>query len=128
MNRALIVILIVCAGFFIWLCADFDFFQDDAYISFRYIQNYLDGHGLVFNYGERIEGFTNFGWVAFLLAWAVCGVDYLSVARFAGIFFGAMAILFSTLLILRFSKSKNAVVAFLVPPALASCLSLAPRR
>lgn len=43
---------------------------DDAYISFRYARNLVEGHGLVFNPGERVEGFTNFGFVlacAFLL-------------------------------------------------------------
>ena len=35
---------------------------DDAYISFRYGQNLLAGHGLVFNAGEKVEGYTNFLW------------------------------------------------------------------
>ncbi|HEY6881899.1 MAG TPA: hypothetical protein VI299_27915 [Polyangiales bacterium] len=35
---------------------------DDAYISFRYARNLVEGHGLVFNEGERVEGFTNFSW------------------------------------------------------------------
>ncbi len=36
--------------------------QDDAYISFRYARNMLHGHGLVYNIGERVEGYTNFLW------------------------------------------------------------------
>ena len=32
---------------------------DDSYISYRYAQNLVDGHGLVFNPGVRVEGFTN---------------------------------------------------------------------
>ena len=35
---------------------------DDAYISFRYAKNLIDGYGLVFNQGEYVEGFTNFLW------------------------------------------------------------------
>jgi arabinofuranosyltransferase len=35
---------------------------DDAYISFQYARNLLLGHGLVFNPGERVEGYTNFLW------------------------------------------------------------------
>lgn len=34
--------------------------QEDAFISFRYARNLVDGHGLVFNPGERVEGYTNF--------------------------------------------------------------------
>ena len=38
------------------------FVQDDAFISFRYAANLVDGKGLVYNEGERIEGYTNFLW------------------------------------------------------------------
>lgn len=38
-----------------WTC-------DDAFISFRYAQNLAEGRGLVFNAGERVEGYTNFLW------------------------------------------------------------------
>ncbi|HSB97658.1 MAG TPA: hypothetical protein VLC91_14465 [Spongiibacteraceae bacterium] len=36
--------------------------MDDAYISFQYARNLVAGHGLVFNIGERVEGFTNLLW------------------------------------------------------------------
>ena len=36
---------------------------DDAFISFRYSQHLAEGHGLVFNVGEKVEGYSNFLWV-----------------------------------------------------------------
>lgn len=36
---------------------------DDAYISYRYALNLTAGEGLVFNPGERLEGFSNLLWV-----------------------------------------------------------------
>ena len=36
--------------------------QDDAYISFRYAKNLVQGNGLVYNVGDRVEGYTNFLW------------------------------------------------------------------
>jgi hypothetical protein len=39
---------------------------DDAFISFRYLDNWLQGEGLVFNPGERVEGYSNFLWIALL--------------------------------------------------------------
>ena len=37
---------------------------EDAYISFRFAQNFVNGHGLVWNIGEEpVEGYTNFLWV-----------------------------------------------------------------
>ena len=38
-----------------WIC-------DDAFISFRYALNATRGLGLVFNAGDRVEGYTNFLW------------------------------------------------------------------
>ena len=39
---------------------------DDALISLRYAQQWVAGNGLVFNAGERVEGYTNFLWTAVL--------------------------------------------------------------
>jgi arabinofuranosyltransferase len=36
------------------------FVQDDAFIGFRYAYNLAQGRGLVWNEGERVEGYTNF--------------------------------------------------------------------
>jgi arabinofuranosyltransferase len=44
------------------LAWNFRFVEDDAFISYRYAQNLANGHGLVFNPGERVEGYTNFLW------------------------------------------------------------------
>ena len=40
--------------------------DDDMMISMRYSRNLAEGHGLVFNPGERVEGYSNFLWVAVL--------------------------------------------------------------
>ncbi len=48
-------------------------FSDDAFISFRYAQNLVAGHGLVYNVGERVEGYTNFLWT--MLAALVLAFD-----------------------------------------------------
>ncbi|MGD8454433.1 MAG: hypothetical protein PVJ57_21680 [Phycisphaerae bacterium] len=51
------------------------FMCDDAYISFRYVQNLVNGHGLVFNPGRPpVEGYTNFLWVILLSIPAALGI------------------------------------------------------
>jgi arabinofuranosyltransferase len=40
--------------------------QDDAFISFRYAEHLTQGHGLVFNVGEWVEGYTNLLWTLML--------------------------------------------------------------
>ena len=49
----------------------FDFVCDDAFISFRYAANLVEHGGLVFNVGERVEGYSNFLWTVAmaLLLW-----------------------------------------------------------
>lgn len=48
---------------------------DDDFITYRYARNLIEGHGLVFNLGERIEGFSAPGWL-FLVAGALeLGLD-----------------------------------------------------
>jgi arabinofuranosyltransferase len=41
----------------------FEKLNDDSFISFRYARNLAAGRGLVFNPGERVEGYTNPLWV-----------------------------------------------------------------
>ena len=58
-----------------WLSSVAWFLCDDAFISFRYTRNLLEGHGLVFNPGEYVEGYTNFLWILELAAiWGIFGL------------------------------------------------------
>ena len=58
-----------------WLTSVTWFVCDDAFISFRYVRNLVEGHGLVFNHGEYVEGYTNFLWVLELAAiWSLLGI------------------------------------------------------
>jgi arabinofuranosyltransferase len=66
-RREIIVLVLALA----WLSGFFGFvwhsFLDDAYIGFTCIRNCIEGNGLVFNAGERVEGVTNVGWLLVLL-------------------------------------------------------------
>ncbi|RLG44162.1 MAG: hypothetical protein DRN81_05170 [Thermoproteota archaeon] len=54
---------------------------DDAYISFRYARNLARGLGLVFNPGERVEGYTNFLWTLLLAGAARAGIDIVVASK-----------------------------------------------
>jgi arabinofuranosyltransferase len=60
------------------------FTVDDAYISFRYAVNLAQGHGLVYNPGERIEGYTNFLWTVLLGGGLKLGLDPHVTAKVLG--------------------------------------------
>jgi len=48
---------------------------DDAFIAFRYAGNFARGLGLVYNPGDRVEGYTNFLWVMLMAAGMRIGLD-----------------------------------------------------
>lgn len=58
------------------------FLQDDVFISLRYAYNLAHGNGLVFNVGERVEGFTNFAWTLFAALLLRLHIPPLPVLRF----------------------------------------------
>ena len=49
--------------------------QDDAYISFRYAKHLVEGHGLVYNIGDHVEGYTNFLWTVIAALVMATGVE-----------------------------------------------------
>ncbi len=74
-----------------WVSTVAWFLCDDAFIGFRYVRNLVEGHGLVFNPGEYVEGYTNFLWLLELAAlWVLTGIPpeytapFLSVAYTIG--------------------------------------------
>jgi len=49
------------ASLWVWRCT-----WDDSYILFRYARNFANGLGIVFNPGQRVEGYTSLLWVCVL--------------------------------------------------------------
>lgn len=63
-----------------------DFQLDDALIYLRYIKNFQEGHGLVYNPGERFNGLTSpfFTFVIVLGSFLIKNLQWLSVAASIG--------------------------------------------
>ncbi len=109
---------------YIVIALKFDFFQDDAFISYRYVQNFLNGDGLVFNIGERVEGFTNFGWIIFLILWDSLNIDFILVSKVTGILFGAAFIFVTYLTALKLFDERSKLLALLPVYLLGASMSL----
>ncbi len=75
---ALIPQLLLC-----WLLLDVPL--DDAYVYLRYAENFLLGHGLVFNPGDRVEGYSGYLWMLYVLAGAGLKFDVASFVQWGGI-------------------------------------------
>lgn len=71
----------------------FDFVNDDAFISFRYADNLVRHGELVYNVGERVEGYTNFLWTMLMAAVLGLGLDIVALSKWLGIAFGVGTLL-----------------------------------
>jgi hypothetical protein len=87
---------------------------DDAYITFRYAENLLRGHGLVFNPGERVLGTTAPLWAGVLAAAGAMGFKIPDAALFLGQVFTALACGLLSLILWRRVAAALAIMAGLL--------------
>ncbi len=93
------------------------FLGDDGFICFRYAQNLIDGDGLVYNPGERVEGYTTFSWVMLMALVMRLGLAPEIAANAIGIACGASILA----LLVRFGRRRGmGAWAWVAPVALAS--------
>jgi len=102
-------------GLIIFFCA-YGLFQvishawcsDDAFISFRYAQNLIDGNGLVYNVGERVEAYTNFLWTILIALGILVFTEPVLYSQVLSILFYMGTVFIFIALTFRLSKeSKN---------------------
>ena len=96
------LVLVALAGFGAHV-ALFNFVTDDAYISFRYARNLAEHGQLVFNLGERVEGYTNFLWTVTLAALMKLRLQPEVTSRGLGVLLGG----FGLLLTLRLGRTLH---------------------
>lgn len=101
-----VAILLAIALFY--YSKSFNFIQDDSYITYRYVKNFTEGNGLVFNIGEKVEGYTCFLWVILLGGVKKLGFDFISASQTLGIISAMIALLFTYLISARiFPKGRD---------------------
>jgi hypothetical protein len=105
-------------GYYSWVIRRW--MLDDAFISFRYAENFADGHGLVYNVGERVEGYTTFLWVFVLGLGHKLGFDTVQLSRWLGM---TLSVASFGLLGMsgRFLRTSDASVAAISILLLGSC-------
>ncbi len=83
--KRLVMILAALAVAVVVLAHFRPFFHDDGYISLRYAERLASGHGLTWNDGERVEGFSNPLLVLVAAAASVVGLDTVTAVRVLGV-------------------------------------------
>ncbi len=109
-----------------WTC-------DDAFISFRYAQHFVDGHGLVFNLDPKeapVEGYTNFSWTMWLALGSMLGFGHEGLttwSMFWGVVCHAGTVLLLAMMAWRVSNGRAVVpIAACAYAAVHHASSLAP--
>jgi hypothetical protein len=109
----LIFLIFVAHSFYLSVVAE------DAFISFRYANNLVNGFGLVWNIDEPpVEGYTNFLWVIF------CSMGLLLNLKLT-IFSQLLGILSSVITLIYVYKIGTKILGFKTKIALIPCLLLA---
>ena len=109
--------LLVLAGLgllLIGLVDAINFTVDDTFISMRYAETFAAGNGLVYNIGERIEGYSNLLWTLLLAAFARAGINQhhsplalLIAAKLMGAAFAIATLLVLAWLVYRIRRDQE---------------------
>jgi arabinofuranosyltransferase len=83
------------------------FLQDDAFIVFRYADHFAHGQGLVYNYGERVEGYSCFLYTVLVALGMRLGLGPVPVAHSIGLAAFAGSLLVTLRLATRLSGSRR---------------------
>jgi len=107
------------AGLFARLVSRYAFLGDDCFIAFRYAKNLIGGHGLVFNPGEYVEGYTDFLWVLLMAGFGRVGAPLELASVVVGIASGAFVIFLVAWIGARAAGWRDPLI-WIAPLALAS--------
>ena len=69
------------------------FYHDDAYIILRYAKNILAGNGIVWNIGDRVEGYSSFLWLILISLLGYFRFDLFLASRILGVVFAIATLL-----------------------------------
>jgi arabinofuranosyltransferase len=84
---AAVVVCVACSVFMM------DFVPDDSYISFRYAENLVDGHGLRFNADEApVEGYSNLLWILLCALLYKLGFNLPAAVPIAGVLLSVLSV------------------------------------
>lgn len=113
-----VIFLASAAIFLLFVFLFWDYAIDDAFITFRYSENLANGHGLVFNPGDKpVEGYSNFLWLLFLSLLYKLGLPTYLTAKLMGL----SSFLLSAIIWFRHFEKDDAKLSWLVGPLFLIC-------
>lgn len=94
------------------------FVDDDCFMSFRYAKNLVNGLGLVYNAGERVEGYTNFLWTVIIAFGMKLGFDPVDFSLALGMVFYLLTLSLYGIFSLKMPGSSGGLIIPLTTLAL----------
>ena len=104
---------VACAVLLAGALSFYPFMADDGFISLRYARRLLDGHGLTWTDGPRVEGYSNLLWILGCAFLGELGLDLVWAARALGV-----ATAWATLAVLAWTYRKAPLLVCIAPLAL----------
>ena len=95
------------------------FVIDDSYISYIYAHNLAHGHGLVYNPGEAVEGYSNFLWTVILAAGVFLGLEITAFSTAVGAVLALATLAVTWRLAQRLSLRQESSSPWIAPVLLA---------
>ncbi|UCG62720.1 MAG: hypothetical protein JSV52_05395 [Candidatus Zixiibacteriota bacterium] len=117
LSPANIGILLVGGAYGLFRAIDLAWVCDDAFITFRYAKNFIDGHGLIFNIGERVEGYTSFLWTMLVSMGQLLNAELIRFSQVLSIAAYLGTALLLALLSIRFLRDGSRKSRVLIPIA-----------
>lgn len=84
---------LIILGMIVHAAGYLPFLADDALISLRYADRFLEGHGLTWTDGDRLEGYSNLLWILSCTLLGFLGFDLIDACRILGFALSAGAVL-----------------------------------
>jgi arabinofuranosyltransferase len=111
-NTAGILLVLAGLGLFCYTLLITAWLSDDAYITYRVVDNFINGHGLRWNVAERVQAYTHPLWLFFVsIFYALTREDFLTFLVVS------MATSFAAVVVLVLGVARNwggALVALMV--------------
>jgi hypothetical protein len=128
-GKALLLLVLASVLFLLHVVYYWPWQEDDAFISFRYADNLAGGEGLVFNPGERVEGYSNPAWVLLAAAVLKLGGDPLLTARVVSLLAGllTLGLAWRLAVLMQPARDRTAHLPAVLAPFVLAVTPLLPR-
>lgn len=85
-NKITNIIIYICLFTILYFHAKYymPFLSDDSLISLRYVNQLLDGNGLIWTDGQSVEGYSNLLWILLIACLGLLGIDLIDASRILG--------------------------------------------